>query len=341
MIVAAAPEALTPARKRPRTVYEARGLVRTYAGPRESLRRPPAQLQALRGVSLAIAAGETLGIVGESGSGKSTLVRILLALDQPQAGVVEYEGEQVSGLAESRLRRLRREVQVVFQDPASSLDPRMRVGDTVAEPLRSLRVAGDQQARVAEVLAAVGLEADAARRYPHQFSGGQRQRIAIARALAPGPRVLFADEPVSALDVSVRAQILNLLRDLKQRLDLTLVLVSHDLSVVRHVCDQVMVMYLGRVVEAGPTGDVFASPQHPYTRLLLESAPTLSGPPPRPMPGQAPSASDVPGGCAFHPRCPLAFDRCLAEDPGLLAGAGVTSRAAACHLAFTGRVDRL
>src|SRR5581483_11822810 len=208
--------------------------------------------------------GEPLGVVGESGSGKTTLMRLLLGLERPDQGTVSYLGKD-----------LRREVQVVFQDPASALDPRMRVAEIITEPLRVLRLPGDRQARLFELLDAVGLPRDAAGRYPHEFSGGQRQRIAIARALAPHPRVLIGDEPVSALDVSVRAQILNLLEDLRAGFDLTLVLVSHDLSVVRHMCERVLVMSRGEVVEQGPSREIFRSPKHPYTRLLLDSIPTL------------------------------------------------------------------
>ena len=208
--------------------------------------------------------GETFGVVGESGSGKSTLVRLLLGLEQPDEGSVRYLGGD-----------LRREVQVVFQDPVSSLDPRMRVRQIVAEPLTVMHLPGDHRARADELLQAVGLPPGSGDRYPHEFSGGQRQRIAIARALAPRPQVLLADEPVSALDVSVRAQILNLLEDLRTGFDLTLVLVSHDLSVVRHMCDRTAVMYLGEMVELGPTADLFAHPQHAYTKQLLEAIPRL------------------------------------------------------------------
>ena len=245
-------------------LFEVRGLARVYRLPRTSLLRPPRVLTAVRDVSFELRRGETLGLVGESGSGKTTLLRLMLGLEQPDAGSVAYHGAS-----------LRREVQVVFQDPASALDPRMRVADIVLEPLRVMRLRGDHAARLSELLSAVGLPQSAARRYPHEFSGGQRQRIAIARALAPRPRVLLADEPVSALDVSVRAQILNLLEDLRVGYDLTLVLVSHDLSVVRHLCDRVLVMRAGEVVEAGKTATIFSSPKHSYTRTLLDSIPTL------------------------------------------------------------------
>jgi peptide/nickel transport system ATP-binding protein len=237
---------------------------RHFRLPRTRLFGPQRLLTAVDDVSLELQREETLGIVGESGSGKTTLMKLLLGLERPDTGRVTYTGQS-----------LRREVQVVFQDPASALDPRMRVDDIILEPLRVLRIAGDQRARLRELLDAVGLPMASAKRYPHEFSGGQRQRIAIARALAPRPRVLIGDEPVSALDVSVRAQILNLLEDLRVGFQLTLVLVSHDLSVVRHMTDRMLVMHAGKIVEEGPTRAVFKAPQHPYTRLLLDSIPRL------------------------------------------------------------------
>ncbi|MEU4575728.1 ATP-binding cassette domain-containing protein [Nonomuraea sp. ATR24] len=256
-------------------LIEASGLTRVYHRPRTSLTRPGEPVHALRGVSLTIRKGERFGIVGESGSGKSTLLRLLCALDRPTAGSIRFDGREITGLPERRLRFLRHSLQIVFQDPMSSLDPRMRVRDLVAEPLVALgEPVGD---RVTELLDAVGLPATAAGRYPHQFSGGQRQRIAIARALAPRPKVLVADEPVSALDVSVRGQILNLLADLVDELGLTLVFVSHDLSVVRHVCETVAVMNDGEIVETGAVDDVWAEPRHAYTRTLLQAVPTLEG----------------------------------------------------------------
>ncbi|MFJ7211021.1 ABC transporter ATP-binding protein [Amycolatopsis sp. NPDC098790] len=242
-------------------IIEVRDLERRYA------RR---DVHALRGVSFDVEAGQRFGIVGESGSGKSTLVRLLAALDKPTAGTVSFQGKRVDNLPERKLGFLRSELQIVFQDPMGSLDPRMRVRDIISEPL------GHREPdRVAELLAAVGLPADAAQRYPHQFSGGQRQRISIARALAPNPSVLIADEPVSALDVSVRGQILDLLASLVDQFALTLIFVSHDLGVVRHVCDRVAVMRRGEIVELGDVGQVYESPQHEYTRDLLAAAPNL------------------------------------------------------------------
>ena len=245
-------------------LFEISHVTRRYRLPRTRLFGPRRELVAVEDVSFELRRGETLGVVGESGSGKTTLMKLLLGLERPDAGSVRYLGASLT-----------REVQVIFQDPASALDPRMRVADSILEPVRVMRLPGDRRARVSELLDAVGLPPDSARRYPHEFSGGQRQRIAIARALAPRPKVLIGDEPVSALDVSVRAQILNLLEDLRVGFDLTLVLVSHDLSVVRHMCDRVLVMSRGSVVEAGLTREIFRAPRHPYTRLLLDSIPTL------------------------------------------------------------------
>jgi ABC-type glutathione transport system ATPase component len=256
-------------------VLEAVDVVKDFRLPRRSLRGPAPVRHALRGVSVAVASGDRLGVVGESGSGKTTLARLLVGLDQPTTGDIRFEGRSIVG-GRRDLRPLRRAVQMVFQDPMGSLDPRMTVGAIVAEPLVGLRVPGDHASRVAALLDAVGLPAGAAARYPHQFSGGQRQRIAIARALAPGARVLVADEPVSALDVSVRAQVLNLLLDLVDELALTLVLVSHDLSVVRFLCDRVAVLSQGELVELGPTADVYERPQHDYTKALLAAVPTIA-----------------------------------------------------------------
>lgn len=258
----------------PPAAISVRDLTRDYRRSRTSLLHAASPVHALRGVSFDIQPGERFGIVGESGCGKSTLLRILAGLDQPTGGSVLIDGTDISRLPERKLRFLRARLQLVFQDPMSSLDPRMRVRDIIAEPLVAQGIGG-RHARVAELLAAVGLQPDAADRFPHQFSGGQRQRISIARALAPRPGILVADEPVSALDVSVRAQVLNLIMDLVEDLSLTLVFVSHDLSVVRHVCDRVAVMHEGQIVETGPTVDVYENPQHPYTRKLVSAVPNL------------------------------------------------------------------
>ncbi|MBK8468961.1 MAG: ABC transporter ATP-binding protein [Actinomycetales bacterium] len=249
-------------------------VTREFRRGRTSLTRPVPVVHALRGVSLEVARGQRFGIVGESGCGKSTLLRIIAGLDRPTTGSVQVEGVEISHLPERRLGFLRAQLQLVFQDPMSSLDPRMRVRDIIAEPLVA-QGHRDNRTRVHELLEAVGMQPDAAERYPHQFSGGQRQRISIARALAPDPRILVADEPVSALDVSVRAQVLNLLAELVERLSLTLVFVSHDLSVVRYVCDTVAVMSRGEIVETGPIARVYDTPEHPYTRQLIAAAPRL------------------------------------------------------------------
>jgi peptide/nickel transport system ATP-binding protein len=253
-----------------------RGVERTYRRPRTSLRRPAPEIRALRGIDLDVRAGQRFGIVGESGSGKSTLIRLMAGLDQPTAGSIRFAGQEIAGRKERDLTFLRRDLQMVFQDPMGSLDPRMRVQDVIAEPLVAQGApVAEQRARVAELLEAVRLPADAATRYPHQFSGGQRQRISIARALSVRPRVLVADEAVSALDVSVRAQILDLITDLVEQYGLTLIFVSHDLSVIRHVCDVVAVMRNGAVVETGPTEQVYTHPTHAYTQELLAAVPTL------------------------------------------------------------------
>jgi peptide/nickel transport system ATP-binding protein len=254
-------------------VLEVRGVSKVY--PVRGERR---EIEALRDINLEVLRGETLGIVGESGSGKSTLARLLLALEQPTAGEILFDGDVVSGRRERELESLRRNVQVVFQDPMGSLDPRMRVGTAISEPLRALDIAGNHRARVAELLEAVGLPGEAASRYPHEFSGGQRQRISIARALAPHPTVLIADEAVSALDVSVRAQVLNLLNRLIADLGLTLVFISHDMSVIRYMCTRVAVLYRGRLVEEGLTDDVYANPKDAYTRSLLAAVPRIGKP---------------------------------------------------------------
>jgi ABC-type glutathione transport system ATPase component len=257
------------------TLLTADDVHRVYRLPRTSMFGPRAERRALAGVSLDVAAGETLGIVGESGSGKSTLARILLGLDRATQGVVTFGGRPVVPGRPHELRWFRRDVQIVFQDPLSSLDPRMTVSDIVAEPLVGLDIPGSHRDRVVEVLSSVGIDPATTSRYPHEFSGGQQQRIAIARALAPHPKVLVADEPVSSLDVSVRAQILDLLSSLVERFRLALVLVSHDLGVIHSLCHRVLVLHDGRVVEEGATEDVFAAPVDPYTQRLLAAVPRL------------------------------------------------------------------
>ena len=286
---------------------------------------PPPVVRALNGVSLSIARGETLAVVGESGCGKSTLARTLVRLLDLDSGQIVFDGADVRSLSGDALRRYNRRVQMVFQDPYGSLNPRMQIGEILAEALHVHRLLppADIPARITELLALVGLPAAAAALLPHQFSGGQRQRIAIARALSVTPELLIADEIVSALDVSIQAQILNLLLDLQQRLGLSILFVSHDLRVVRHLAHRVAVMYLGRVVEMGPADALFAAPLHPYTQALLRAAPTMTPPAPG-MPrgtgkpaltGELPSPLAIPSGCPFHPRCPQAMPRCSVEVP--------------------------
>jgi len=255
-------------------LLQVEGLARTYTLPRERLRGPAPVVNALNGVSFSITAGRSLGIVGESGSGKSTLARLVMALDRPTAGRVLMQGRDLHRLPAPELRQARRDFQMVFQDPYGSLDPRQTVERIVAEPLSAQGAGRDEQHRRAgEALEAVGLRASDLRKVPHEFSGGQRQRIAIARAIVTRPRLVVADEPVSALDVSVQAQVLNLLQDLQQEFGITYMLISHDLAVVQHLCDEVAVLQQGRIVEAGPPGRLFAAPQHPYTRELIAAVP--------------------------------------------------------------------
>jgi peptide/nickel transport system ATP-binding protein len=305
------------------------GLVRDYTLPRARLFGPARRLRVLHGVSLALHRGGSLGIVGESGSGKSTLARSVLGLERPQAGSVRLLGQDLFAVDRTTLRGLRRHLQAVFQDPYGSLDPRQRVGRIIAEPIAALERTAtrpERAARVTEALEAVGLPAAAARRYPHEFSGGQRQRIAIARALVTRPALVVADEPVSALDVSIQAQVLNLMMDLRARFGVAWLFISHDLGVVRWITERVAVLYLGRIVEEGPTVSVFDAPRHPYTQALVDAVPRPGIPGKRraPDPVGPPPAS----GCPYAPRCPLAQDRCRTELPLLRSVAG---RSVACH----------
>jgi oligopeptide/dipeptide ABC transporter ATP-binding protein len=298
--------------------------------------RTVAQVRAVDGVSFTLARGETLSLVGESGSGKTTTGRAVLRLIEPTSGSVRFDGQEVTALGRTELRRLRRRMQMVFQDPFGSLNPRMTIHAALAEVIgtHGLRPRGERRARVAELLDRVGLPAGAADRYPHEFSGGQRQRIGIARALAAEPELIVADEPVSALDVSIQAQILNLLKDLQAQLGLTYLFVGHDLAVVRHLSDRVAVMYLGRIVESGPAEAVFARPRHPYTRALLAAAPqpVLGHAATRPvLRGETPSPIDPPGGCPFHPRCPEARPECATRAQTLAPVGG--GQVVACHVA--------
>ena len=315
-------------------LLEARELTKHFAVRRGALGWSTAVVRAVDNVSFTIEAGTTLGLVGESGCGKTTTSRLILGLERPTTGAIRFEGRDVHALGRAGEREYRRFVQAVFQDPYASLDPRMRVGAIVAEPLvinSDLGAAGRRR-RVAELLELVGLPDRATTLYPHEFSGGQRQRIAIARALALSPRLIVLDEPVSALDVSIRAQVLNLLTDLQKRLGVSYLFIAHDLAAVGHMSHTIAVMYLGRIVEVGEADAVALQPQHPYTRALFAAAMPLDLDAPREaitLTGEVPSPLTPPPGCRFHPRCPFAMDRCAVEVPALRTEAG---RLVACHL---------
>jgi oligopeptide transport system ATP-binding protein len=306
---------------------------------RRALTRMPAQVRAVDGVSLAIAPGETLGLVGESGCGKSTLGRTVLRLLEPTGGKIVYDGKDLTALPAGELRPYRRHLQMIFQDPYASLNPRMTVGATLAEPLEIhglARTRSEKDARVAELLGKVGLRPDASRRYPHEFSGGQRQRIGIARALAVRPRFIVADEPISALDVSIQAQIVNLLQDLQKAENLTYLFISHDLKVVQHIADRVAVMYLGKVVELADAASLYKQPLHPYTKALLSAVPLPDPKRARTrilLEGDVPSPVKPPAGCPFHPRCPVKDkpQACFDTPPALLQIR--PGHFAACHVA--------
>ena len=322
-------------------VLEAADLARHYE-IRRGLFAGRATVKALAGASFTLARGRTLAVVGESGCGKSTLARLITLIEPPTAGTLKFDGADVAGADRETLRKLRQRVQIVFQDPYGSLNPRKKVGAILEEPLViNTRLApSERRARAEEMMAKVGLRPEHYGRYPHMFSGGQRQRIAIARALMLRPRILVADEPVSALDVSIQAQVLNLLMDLQEELDLAYLFISHDLSVVRHIADEVMVMYLGRPVEQGPTEAIFTRPRHPYTQALLASTPAVDPALRRQrlaVKGELPSPLDPPPGCAFHRRCPYATELCSRERPEL---EPLEDHLVACHHADQISEDR-
>ena len=322
-------------------LIEARDLVKHFPITRGILiQRSAGAVRAVDGVNLEVRKGETLGLVGETGCGKSTTARVLMRLLEPTSGEIRFEGEDITRVKGARLKHLRREMQMVFQDPYSSLNPRKTVGSIITEPyvIHGLKGGeGERKRSVQDLMDLVGLNPEHYNRYPHEFSGGQRQRIGIARALALRPKLIVADEPVSALDVSIQAQILNLLRQLQQEFDITLVFIAHDLSVVRHMCDRIAVMYLGKVVEFGPNEPLYRSPRHPYTGALLSAVPVADPAAARRerqlLTGDVPSPANPPSACRFHTRCPKAQPLCSTEDPPLEDKG--TGTLAACHFPLT------
>lgn len=318
-------------------LVEIRGLTKEFAAGSSTWSRRKNVVHAVSGVNLDIYEGETLALVGESGCGKSTLGRLILNLIEPTADTVTFDGKVMQELKQEEMRQLRKEMQLIFQDPYASLNPRWSIRDIVAEPLETHKVyktAAETTERVKELVKKCGIRPEFINRYPHQFSGGQRQRVGIARALALNPRLIVCDEPVSALDVSIQAQVLNLLADLQTEFKLTYLFISHDLSVVRYLSDRVCVMFLGKICEIGNTKDVYEDPKHPYTRFLLEAVPkpdpTIRKEDKNMLIGEIPSPVNPPSGCRFHTRCPYASERCSQEEP--LMREVAPGRMAACHL---------
>jgi oligopeptide/dipeptide ABC transporter ATP-binding protein len=320
-------------------LLEIRDLKKYYPVRAGLFRRTTQNVKAVDGVSLAIEKGETLGLVGESGCGKTTLGRAVVQLIEPTSGEIAFAGQELTTLPAPALREVRREMQIIFQDPYASLNPRMRIGEIIGEGLRIHNLArGDERrSRVKDLLTRVGLRAEYYGRYPHEFSGGQRQRIGVARALAVNPKFIVADEAVSALDVSIQVQILNMLLDLQREFGLTYLFISHDLRVVEHVSDRVAVMYLGKVVEIAPAAKIYKEARHPYTRALLSAVPDPTRKGGRTvLQGDVPSPIDPPTGCRFHPRCPFAEKRCSIEEPAL---AFDSAHGVACHVFGPSTVD--
>lgn len=317
-------------------ILQATGLKKYFPIKKGLLMREVAQVKAVESINLTIRRGETLGLVGESGCGKSTLGRTLIRLYEPTSGNIQFDGEDFLSLKGESLRKKRRDIQMIFQDPYASLDSRMTVGQIVEQPfiIHGLLEKNEREARVKQLLELVGLKASHVNRYPHEFSGGQRQRISIARAIALDPKLIICDEPVSALDVSIQAQVLNLLKDLQQRLNLTYLFISHDLSVIEHVCDRIAVMYLGNIVELADRDELFKNPVHPYTRALMSSIPVIGTGKKKMskiLTGEIPSPINPPKGCTFHPRCAYRIKECSEITPQLESTTKAT-HFKACHV---------
>jgi oligopeptide transport system ATP-binding protein len=315
-------------------ILEAQNVRKYFPIKKGFFMREVGQVKAVEEISFKVKRGETLGLVGESGCGKSTLGRTLIRLYEPTSGSVNFDGSDFLSLSGEALRKKRRDIQMIFQDPYASLDTRMTVGQIIEQPFKihNLLQKNEREARVKQLLELVGLKASHVNRYPHEFSGGQRQRISIARAVALEPKLIICDEPVSALDVSIQAQVLNLLKDLQERLKLTYIFISHDLSVIEHVCDRIAVMYLGRIVEIADRDELFKDPQHPYTRALMSSIPTIGQGKKKMtkiLSGEIPSPINPPSGCAFHPRCSFKIAECSQSLPKF---SGSEKHQKACHL---------
>ncbi len=315
-------------------ILESKGLKKYFPIRKGFFLREVGFVKAVDDVDLTVMRGETLGLVGESGCGKSTLGRALIRLYEPTAGTIQFDGTDFLHAKGENLRQKRKDLQMIFQDPYASLDPRMTVGQIIEQPfhIHNMLSSTERRVRVKQLLELVGLKASHVNRYPHEFSGGQRQRISIARAIALDPKLIICDEPVSALDVSIQAQILNLLKDLQGRLKLTYVFISHDLSVIEHVCDRIAVMYLGRIVEIASRDELFKNPQHPYTQALMSSIPTIGQGKKKMskiLTGEIPSPIKPPPGCTFHPRCPYKMDICVSTPPALR---GTAAHLRSCHL---------